>query len=90
MTGQDPSCCGGDCCDAETDAVSLGGRIRKVAFQHMLQSCQPVSLSTIADKLDEPRDRVEAVVSALDRQGRIRRTVDVASSSHDACFLMTA
>ena len=26
----------------------------------------------------------------LDRRGRLRRTVDVAPSSHDACFLMTA
>ena len=74
MTGQYRSCCGGDHCDAESDVATLGGRIRKVAFQHLLQTRQPVFVSMIADELGEPRDRVEAVISALDCQGRIRRT----------------
>lgn len=53
--------------------MTLDERIRKVAFQRLLETHQPVPVTALTGELGEPPEQVDAAVAKLDRQGRIRR-----------------
>ncbi len=53
--------------------MTLKERIRTGAFQLLLETRQPVSVAALANELGAAREKVEAGVFELDRQGLIRR-----------------
>lgn len=73
MAGSDLSCSGDQCCNKALATERLSEGIRKLAFRHLLETHQPVSVVVLTDELGESRERVDAAVSHLDRQGLIRR-----------------
>lgn len=73
MTAANRTCCGEPAGQGETSSVTLNERIRMVAFQRLLKAVQPVSVAALTDELGEPRERIDAAVAKLDRQGLIRR-----------------
>lgn len=73
MTASDLSCSSEQCYNEEVPTVTLNERIRKVAFQHLLETHQAVSVDVLIDELGEPREKIDGALSKMDRQGLIRR-----------------
>ncbi len=63
MTPSELSCCGDQCGVEETGSVTLNERIRKAAFQRLLKTHQPVSVTMLTGEVGEPLERIDAGVS---------------------------
>jgi hypothetical protein len=53
--------------------VTLNERIRKFAFQRLLETHRAVPIASLADELGEPVEEIDSDISGLDRKGLIRR-----------------